>query len=80
MGSIVFVGNTVGAGIATGLLKSFPKTVLLACLVLNVLTLKYFCETNDYIIFMVSRGLTGVFSIFFFIFFQEWVETFGDER
>jgi hypothetical protein len=28
---------------------------------------------------MVSRGLTGVFSIFFFIFFQVWTDAFGDE-
>ncbi len=79
MGSVVFVGNTAGVVIAAGLLKSFPKTVLLACLVLNMLALKYFSETNDYIVFMVSRGLTGMFSIFFFIYFQVWVDAFGDE-
>ena len=79
MGSVVFVGNTAGVVIAAGLLKSFPKTVLLGCLVLNVLALKYFSETNDYIVFMVSRGLTGMFSIFIFIYFQAWVDAFGDE-
>jgi hypothetical protein len=73
------VGNTAGVVIAAGLLKSFPKTVLLACLVLNMLALKYFSETNDYILFMVSRGLTGMFSIFFFIYYQVWVDAFGDE-
>jgi len=79
LGSIVFIGNTAGAGFATGLLKSLPKTVLLICFVLNVLTLKYFAETNDFIVFMVSRALTGMFSIFFFVFFQVWAEAFGDE-
>ena len=73
------MGNTAGVVIAAGLLKSFPKTVLLGCLVLNMLALKYFSETNDYIVFMVSRGLTGMFSIFFFIYFQVWVDAFGDE-
>ena len=73
------MGNTAGVVIAAGLLKSFPKTVLLGCLVLNVLALKYFSETNDYIVFMVSRGLTGMFSIFIFIYFQAWVDAFGDE-
>ena len=73
------MGNTAGVVIAAGLLKSFPKTVLLGCLVLNVLALKYFSETNDYIVFMVSRGLTGIFSIFIFIYFQAWVDAFGDE-
>lgn len=79
MGSVVFAGNTAGAGIATALLKSFPKTVLLTCLILNGLTLKFFAETNDYFVFIVSRGLTGVFSIFLFIFFQVWADAFGDE-
>ena len=73
------MGNTAGVVIAAGLLKSFPKTVLLGCLVLNVLALKYFSETNDYIVFMVSRGLTGMFSIFIFIYFQAWVDAFGVE-
>ena len=73
------MGNTAGVVIAAGLLKSFPKTVLLGCLVLNVLAVKYFSETNDYIVFMVSRGLTGIFSIFIFIYFQAWVDAFGDE-
>ncbi len=79
MGSVVFLGNTIGASFATGLLKGFPKTVLFTCLALNAFTLKYFADTNDYIVFMVSRGLTGVFSIFFFIFFQLWADAYGDK-
>ena len=61
MGSVVYLGNTAGAAIATGLLACHPKGVLLACLVFNIAFLLLFTVTNNYIVFMVCRGFTGLF-------------------
>ena len=61
MGSVVYLGNTFGAAVASCLLACHPKAVLLVCLILNIATLIIFTATNNYIVFMVCRGFTGLF-------------------
>jgi len=61
LGNVVYLGNTFGAAIASSLLACHPKIFLLACLVFNVAFLLIFTATNNYIVFMVCRGFTGLF-------------------
>jgi predicted MFS family arabinose efflux permease len=56
------------------------KFVLSACLFLNIFTLILFTLTDSYIVLIVCRGCTGLFQVFFCIYFPVWADVFGNEK
>ena len=81
LGSIVYFGQTLGSALASGVLQKFnPKRVLSICLFLNIGTLIIFTITEVYYILLISRMFTGLFQVFFCIYFPVWADCFGDEK
>jgi predicted MFS family arabinose efflux permease len=67
--------------LASGVLQKFnPKRVLSICLFLNIGTLIIFTITEVYYILLISRMFTGLFQVFFCIYFPVWADCFGDEK
>ena len=84
LGSIVYVGQTIGSLLATRLLQSQtrccnPKFILASCLFLNIGTLILFTLTTNYMVLVICRMCTGLFQVFFCIYFPVWADVFGDE-
>ena len=81
LGSVVYFGQTIGAALATGALQGCnPKMVLGTCLFLNIGTLLLFTQTNFYFVLVFCRCCTGLFQVFFAIYFPVWADTYGDEQ
>ena len=80
LGSIVYLGQTIGSALATGMLQCCnPKLILSLCLFLNIFTLILFTLTDVYIILAFCRMCTGLFQVFFCIYFPVWADVFGNE-
>ena len=81
LGSVVYFGQTLGSILALGLLrKCDPKKVLSLCLFFNIGTLIIFTVTEIYPILLFSRMFTGLFQVFFCIYFPVWADCFGNEK
>lgn len=62
LGSVVYLGQTIGSILASGILQKYnPKRVLAICLFLNIGTLIIFTITEVYAILLFSRMCTGLF-------------------
>jgi MFS family permease len=80
LGSIVYLGQTFGSIMATGLLqKGNTKILMSSCLFLNVFSLVMFTFTDVYIVLVLCRMCTGLFQVVFCIYFPVWADVFGDE-
>ena len=80
LGSIVYVGQTIGSILATRLLQSCnPKFILATCLFLNIGTLILFTLTTNYYVLVICRMCTGLFQVFFCIYFPVWADVFGND-
>mmetsp|Transcript_16621 Transcript_16621/g.28327 ORF Transcript_16621/g.28327 Transcript_16621/m.28327 type:complete len:190 (+) Transcript_16621:831-1400(+) len=81
LGSVVYFGQTLGSAIATGMLhKVNAKPVLGICLFLNIGSLLLFTVTRHYPVLVLCRTLTGLFQVFFCIYFPVWADIFGNEK
>ena len=81
LGSIVYLGQTIGSALATGVLQCCnPKIVLSICLFINIITLIIFTLTDIYIVLVLCRGCTGLFQVFFCIYFPVWSDVFGNDK
>lgn len=81
LGSVVYLGQTLGSVLATGILQTCnAKHILGTCLFLNIGTLILFTLTNWYIILVLCRMCTGLFQVFFCIYFPVWADVFGNEN
>jgi MFS family permease len=56
-----------------------PKNVLGLCLFLNISTLVIFTVTDLFPVLAVCRMGTGLFQVFFCIYFPVWADVYGDE-
>ena len=80
LGSIVYMGQMIGSILATEILeKCNPKIILGTCLFLNIGTLILFTLTNEYSVLVFCRLCTGLFQVFFCIYFPVWADVFGNE-
>ena len=80
LGSIVYMGQMIGSILATEILEKFnPKLILGTCLFLNIGTLILFTKSQDYIVLIICRLCTGLFQVFFCIYFPVWADVFGNE-
>jgi len=62
LGSMVFLGQTIGSFLATYFLQKMPtKLILSSCLILNTSSLILFTLTDIYWIIALCRVLTGLF-------------------
>ena len=62
LGSFVYLGQTIGSALATGILAQYsPKIVLLLCMLFNIAVLNVFTITQNYWVLMMSRIFTGMF-------------------
>jgi len=81
LGSMVYLGQTIGSFLSTFFLQKFPiKIVLSSCLILNTLSLLFFTLTNKFWAIAICRVLTGLFQIFFNVYFPVWADCFGNEQ
>lgn len=81
LGSVVYLGQTIGSAMATGMLQSCnPKYILGTCLFLNIGTLLIFTQTKIYVLLIFCRMCTGLFQVFFAIYFPVWADVYGDEK
>jgi MFS family permease len=80
IGSIVYIGQTLGSILATGVLQSCnAKFILCSCLFLNIFTLVLFTLTNNYLLLLFCRMCTGMFQVFFCIYMPIWTDTYGND-
>lgn len=80
LGSVVYLGQTIGSALATYVLQTFnPKVILGLCLGLNIGTLILFTFTDIYAILVVCRMCTGLFQVFFCIYFPVWADVYGND-
>ena len=80
LGSVVYLGQTIGSALATFVLQTFnPKLILGLCLFLNIGTLILFTFTDIYAVLVVCRMCTGLFQVFFCIYFPVWADVFGND-
>ena len=78
LGSVVFFGLTIGSVAATFLYATVnTKYVLITVMFLNGCSLLMFVMTNQYILLLLSRFLTGFFQVFVSIYFPVWSDMFG---
>ena len=62
LGSVVYLGQTIGSAMATVVLSKYNiKLVLSLCLFLNIASLIIFTLTDNYSILVVCRIFTGLF-------------------
>jgi len=62
LGSMVYLGQTIGSFLATYFLQKMPtKLILSSCLILNTSSLILFTLTDIYWIIALCRVLTGLF-------------------
>ena len=80
LGSVVYFGQLTGSIFSTWILSTFkPKNVLGWCLALNMGSLVAFTLTQNFLVLMIDRFSTGLFQVFFCIFFPVWSDVFGNE-
>lgn len=80
LGSVVYFGQLTGSIFSTWILTVFKaKNVLGWCLALNMISLVVFTITNNFLFLMIDRFSTGLFQVFFCIFFPVWSDVFGNE-
>jgi predicted MFS family arabinose efflux permease len=80
LGSIVYLGQTIGSIMSTGLLqKGNTKVIMSTCLFFNVFSLVLFTLTDVYIILVICRMCTGLFQVVFCIYFPVWADVFGND-
>ena len=78
LGSIIFIGLTVGSIFAACLFQSCNTKLLLILVVFfNACTLIMFTEMTTYPMFALSRFLTGFFQVFISIYYPVWADRFG---
>mmetsp|Transcript_29990 Transcript_29990/g.45856 ORF Transcript_29990/g.45856 Transcript_29990/m.45856 type:complete len:199 (+) Transcript_29990:390-986(+) len=79
LGSIVYVGLTLGSAVATGLYSkgSWIKPTLICSLLMNSVFLYLFTMTDNYYFTLFSKGGIGFFQIFVCIYPPVWADTFG---
>jgi len=76
----VYLGQTIGSALSTGMLQKYDaKIILSTCLFLNVFSLIMFTLTDVYIALVICRMCTGLFQVFFCIYFPVWADVFGNE-
>ena len=81
LGSVVYFGQTLGSVLASGVLQKYnPKNVLGLCLFLNIGTLIIFTVSELYAVLLLCRMFTGLFQVFFCIYFPVWADCFGNEK
>ena len=79
LGSVVYLGQTIGSAMATVVLSKYNiKLVLSSCLFLNIASLIVFTLTDNYTILVVCRIFTGFFQVFFCIYFPVWADIYGN--
>jgi predicted MFS family arabinose efflux permease len=62
LGSVVYLGQMIGAASTTNLLKRFkPKSVLVGCLGINIGSMILFTLTDNFLLLFICRMGTGVF-------------------
>lgn len=80
LGSMIFAGQLVGSIIAGPILASFStRYVLVVSLLIAIVTLLLFCLTSSYFLMCVTRLITGLCQVFFFIYLPVWADSFGTE-
>jgi len=80
LGSVVYLGQLIGSGLATGILQNCNyKAILSTCLFCNIGTLILFTLTDWYMVLVLCRMFTGLFQVFFCIYFPVWADVFGNE-
>lgn len=82
LGSLVYVGLTLGSAFATGLFSKgeYIKPTLVVTLLLNAVSLFLFTMTSSFIMISPIRLMIGFFQIFTCIFYPVWCDTYGPER
>jgi len=69
LGSVLYLGETLGSALASVLLQNYnPKTLLIGCLILNILSLIIFTVTDNFVVLIFCRIFSGIFQVFFSIF------------
>ena len=80
LGSIVYLGQTIGSALSTYVLQNYnPKVILGTCLFLNIGTLLLFTLTNWYLVLVFCRMCTGLFQVFFCIYFPVWADVYVND-
>jgi len=81
LGSIVYGGLTLGAGIATGVYNKakWIKPTLAASLLCNALSIWIFTLTNSFYFNAFLRFWIGFFQVFLVIFMPVWGDAFARE-
>ena len=78
LGSIVFIGLTVGSIFATYLFQASNTKILLTVVVLlNSLTLFLFTQFTSYWLCATNRFFAGFFQVFICIYYPVWADRFG---
>ena len=78
LGSIVFIGLTIGSIAATYLFQNYnTKYTLMTIMTLNGLSQAIFTMTKHYLLLCLSRFLTGFFQVFVSIYYVVWADMFG---
>jgi len=82
LGSVVYGGLTVGAGVATGIYakSSWIKPTLICSLLLNSLSIWLFTVSNSFYFNMFLRFWIGFFQVFLVIFMPVWGDAFSSEK
>ena len=81
LGSVVYLGQVIGSAMATAILQKYnPKYVLGPALFLNLCSLIIFTQTDNFVALVLCRMCTGLFQVFFCIYFPVWADVYGNER
>ena len=81
LGSIVYGGLTLGAGVATGVYSNskWAKSVLVLTLVLNAASILLFTLSHSFYINAGLRFAIGFFQVFSCIFMPVWADAFAND-
>ena len=78
LGSVVFIGLTLGSIAASFTYQKFnSKTVLFCVLLANSVSMFVFTLSTKYYILVASRFWTGFFQVFVSIYYPVWADSFG---
>lgn len=78
LGSVVFIGLTLGSISASFMYEKFnSKNVLLAVLLANAVSMSIFTTSANFVVLMTSRFFTGFFQVFVSIYYPVWADSFG---
>jgi hypothetical protein len=82
LGSIVYGGLTLGAGLATGIFNSskYIKSSIISTLFMNAVFLYLFTISNSFYICAALRFGIGFFQVFSVIFMPVWADAFASEK